>query len=86
MTYYQPSIGIEEMDRSCRLALAVLDGNEAMYDDVLKQGYAVDEYPLIWTLVRNWVQALVINHGDATEARRAVERTMFGHIEMRLDL
>lgn len=75
-----------EWERAARLALAVFDDDRGRYDQVLAEGYAIDEFPLIWTLVRNWVQALVALHGTADRARTYVEVILLGVIEHREEL
>jgi hypothetical protein len=78
-------LGLEESERAARLALATFDDDRARYDAALSGGFIVDEYPLIWMLVRSWVQAVVVHHGQPG-ARRHVEDILVGIVEFREEL
>lgn len=77
----RPSCG--DQQRAIRLALAMLDDDQARYDAVVSE-WELNESPLIWSLVDNWVIALVDIHGSRAAARTHLEANLFQYIEIHL--
>lgn len=69
-----------DRQRAIRLALAVLDDDQARYDAVLLE-WELNENPLIWSLVDEWVLALTQIHGTRSAARTYLESELFSYIE-----